>query len=176
AVAASGIGVAHDLLEAVGHDLPGEPEAILAPAAGTFLAARGELRPVAVHLLLVLAVDDEGDGLVEGELRPAIEGGHLLAVEHEVDGEHHSRLSRSSLSVVGDGADLRVGEDRAVKLGGLQGLGVEPEHRADARHGSLLAHTGGGCLRMVTVQGLGNHRYMVAPRTASPMPVTAPRP
>jgi len=44
------------------------------------------------------------------------------------------RRARAGASVVGDPADLGVGEDRAVELGRLLALRVEPEARGDPRH------------------------------------------
>src|SRR5262249_29226341 len=41
--------------------------------------------------------------------------------------------------VVRDGIDLRILEDRLVELGGLFGLGVEPEERCDLLHGRTLS-------------------------------------
>ena len=64
-----------------------------------------ELGPVVVDLVLVGAVDQQRDRLVEGELRTAVDRGELLAVEHEVDGEHACRPAagrprRSSVTFV----------------------------------------------------------------------------
>jgi hypothetical protein len=63
-----GVGVGEELVHARRDDLPGDAEAVLQPAARAFLAAVGELLPVVVDLVLVLAVDQEGDRLAEGEL------------------------------------------------------------------------------------------------------------
>lgn len=48
------------------------PYRFFEPAAGAFLAAFGQPFPVVASLLLGLADDLEGDGLVENELRPAL--------------------------------------------------------------------------------------------------------
>ena len=122
----------------IGHDLPGQAVLVLEPAARALLAALGELVPVVVDLVLVGAVDQQRDRLVEGELRAAVDGGELLAVEHEVDGQHRAGLARAGLAVVGDVRDLRVREHRDVELGGLLALGVEPEVGGDPGHGALL--------------------------------------
>src|SRR5690606_40054721 len=56
---------AQHLIHFCRHDLPGHAIAILAPAALLGLRYRRQLRPVTVDLGLVLAVDNEGDRLVE---------------------------------------------------------------------------------------------------------------
>src|SRR4051812_31561284 len=69
-------------------DLPGEPPAILAPAAGALLAAVADDRvPVTVGLFLVLGQDDEADRLVRLEIRPAIQADVRLAQDGELDDE-----------------------------------------------------------------------------------------
>ena len=107
----------------LGHDLPGEAVAVLQPAALALLAALGQRVPVVVDLVLVGAVDQQRDGLVEREHRTAVDGGERLAVEHELDGQHRScrarRRPRRSSVIVGD---LRVREDRDVELGGFLAL------------------------------------------------------
>ena len=50
---------------------------------------------------------------------PPLMRGELLAVEHEVDGQHRAGRSGPGLAVVGDVGDLRVREHRDVELGGL---------------------------------------------------------
>jgi hypothetical protein len=70
-------------------DLPRQPEAVLAPAAGALAAAVADDRvPVAVGLLLVVGVDHERDRLVEVELRPAVEADERHAQDRELDREH----------------------------------------------------------------------------------------
>src|SRR5690349_19941565 len=60
------IGAADQLVQLARHDLPGDAEAVLEPAAHARLAAaRDQCVPVAVDLGLVLAVDEERDRLVE---------------------------------------------------------------------------------------------------------------
>ena len=83
-----------------GDDLPRQAVPVLQPAALALFAAVGELVPVVVDLVLVGAVDQERDRLVEGELRATVDGGVLLAVEHEVDRQHRARRSRARLAVV----------------------------------------------------------------------------
>ena len=90
----------------VGGDLPGDAELVLQPAAGALLAAAlGERVPVVVDLGLVVAADLEGDGLVELELRAAVEGEELLAVGLELDGQYGTRAAGPRLGVAGDRAD-----------------------------------------------------------------------
>src|SRR5690606_6865696 len=82
------LGVGHQLSEAARDDLPAEAEPVLEPAALRLLAAVGEERvPEVVDLLLVLAVDPEGDGLVEPEERPRVESLEPPAAEFEVGAE-----------------------------------------------------------------------------------------
>src|SRR5262249_22684630 len=89
------LGVAGDLGPVGRTHLPRQPELVLQPTAHALLATiGGELVPVVVDLLLVLAVDDERDRFVEGELRATVDRGELVPVEHERYGEHFTRGSR----------------------------------------------------------------------------------
>src|SRR5438309_6493379 len=65
--------VREQLLHAGRHDLPRQPVAVLEPAARPLLTALGQPLPVVVDLVLVHAGDLEGDGLVKGELRTAVD-------------------------------------------------------------------------------------------------------
>ena len=56
-----------------GHDLPRQPVPVLEPTALALLAARGQRVPVVVDLVLVGALDQERDRLVERELRAAVD-------------------------------------------------------------------------------------------------------
>ena len=120
------------------------------------------LVPVVVDLVLVGAVDQQRDGLAEGELGTAVDRDVLLAVELELDRQHGAGRSRAGLVVVGDVLDLRVREHRAVELGGVLALGVEPEVGGDLGHG-LLPETGSlpvaASVPLKTVAPLGTHRY-----------------
>src|SRR5215213_6379390 len=138
----AGVGVGDELLKAGRHDLPGHPEAVLQPAAWALLAALGQDGPVPVDLLLRLAVDLQGDRLVEGEPRAAVEREEGLAVELEGDRHDGPGLARAGVAVVRDLDDARVREHRRVEARGLLALGVEPQARSDARH--VLAPSGGG--------------------------------
>src|SRR5688572_23788631 len=68
-----GVLVTHELAECRRNDLPRETELVLEPAALALRAAFAELLPERVDLLLRLAVDEHGDGLVELEVRAAVE-------------------------------------------------------------------------------------------------------
>src|SRR5262249_33651652 len=75
-------------------DLPGEPPAVLAPAARAFLAAVADDRvPVAVRLLLIFGRDLEGKGLVVPELRAAVETETGNAQNGELDRQHVTLLA-----------------------------------------------------------------------------------
>jgi hypothetical protein len=68
---------------------------------------------------------------------PAVDAGEAHAVDLPVHGHDHPGLARSALGVARLVQDATVLEDRHVELGGLLGLGVEPEVGCD-----LLFHTG----------------------------------
>jgi hypothetical protein len=76
------------------------------------LPALGEPAPEIIDLHLVLAIDLEGDGFVECELRAAIERDEFLARQLEVHGHDRSGLlAVDVLAFVGiarDREDLRV--------------------------------------------------------------------
>ena len=122
----------------IGTHLPGQAELVLQPSARALFASFGELVPVVVDLFLVGAVDQQRDRFVERELGAAVDGRVLLAVEHEIDGQHAAGRARARLAVVRDVGDLRVREHRDIELGGLDALRVEPEVGGDAGHGELL--------------------------------------
>jgi hypothetical protein len=92
---------------------------------GPFLPALGQALPVVVDLVLGLAFDLEGDGLVERELGAAVDADESLAVQLELHGHHRAGRSRTGLRVVSDVDDARVLEDSGVEARGLLGLGVE---------------------------------------------------
>src|SRR5687768_9668892 len=75
------VGVADELVEALGHDLPRQAEAVLHPPACDLLPTLGQPVPEVVGLLLVLAAHLERDRLGEVELGAAVEPGELLAVK-----------------------------------------------------------------------------------------------
>src|SRR5262249_40684477 len=67
-----GISVSDHVDEGGRHYLPGQAEFVLEPAARALFAARAQLDPEIVDLLLSLTVDLEGDRLAEFELRAAV--------------------------------------------------------------------------------------------------------
>ena len=73
------IGIAHELAQSVGHDLPGHAEAVREPPALRGLATVDETIPIVVDLGLGLAVDDERDRRRELEVGPAVEGHERVA-------------------------------------------------------------------------------------------------
>src|SRR5262249_36051431 len=129
----------------VGHDLPRETVPVLQPAALHFLTASRKLLPEVVDFFLILAVHDQGDGLGELEVGPAVQRRESLPVELELDGHDRAlgapgRL-RCLLVVAGGADDPGILEDRHVVLRGLLGLAVEPQERGDflrPGHGYLL--------------------------------------
>ena len=134
-LARSGSGSVEQLLHPAGHHLPGEAVLVLQPAARPLLAARGQPLPVVVDVLLGLAVDLEGDSLVELELGAAVDADEPLALQLELHGHNHPGRSRRGLGVVRDVHDARILEDGNVEGSGLLGFGVEPQVRDD-----LLQH------------------------------------
>src|SRR5450432_1422721 len=113
-----------ELGEHVWDDLPREAELVGEPAAlAGRAAARRELLPIAVDLLLRLAFDDEREGGRELEVRATVERLEPLPLELEVD-DHDAALGPGpALGVVGDLEDLRLLlEDGDVELRGLEGL------------------------------------------------------
>src|SRR5260370_4282087 len=128
-------GVGQQPAEHVGHDLPADAEAVLQPSAlALFPAACDEPSPVAVDLLLRVAVDHEREAFREFERLPAVEGGELPAVEHELGAEHLAPCDGSAVLFVALNAhDLRVGEDRDVEVDRL--LGAVDENEAWSDHG-----------------------------------------
>src|SRR3546814_12984950 len=80
--------------------LPRHAKPVLDPAAGLLLTAVHKGVPVAIYLGLVLAEDLERDRLVRRELRPAVQGRELDAVDLEVD-EHRRAGRHGSFAHVG---------------------------------------------------------------------------
>src|SRR4029079_5973199 len=118
------VGVAVGLEQHARRDLPREAPAVLAPAAGAFLAAiPGDRVPVAVGFLLVLGHSHEADGLVRLEVRAAVEADEIAAEDGEVDRELVILLPTREIRRRGHGrADAAVGEDRGVEFGRLARL------------------------------------------------------
>src|ERR1700733_2538766 len=86
------VAVAHHLLEGRRDDLPPDAEAIDEPPARLRLAPRLEERvPVAIELRLIVAGDDERNGVVELVVRARAHGPQRLAEEGEVHDLHRAR-------------------------------------------------------------------------------------
>src|SRR4029079_14676854 len=94
-------------------------------------AAGGQLLPVAVDLRLVIAIDRKRDRLAELELRAAVQRGNGRAVKLERNDEHLALLAGARGRGPRHAGDLRIPEDRDIEVGGLFGLLVEPQERAD---------------------------------------------
>src|SRR6185436_9260388 len=133
-----GLFVEKKLVDHRGNDLPREAKFVFEPTAYLCarIAAGRELGPVVVDLALVLAIDLERDGLVELEIRTAVECGEWLSIESELDCHHRSGwfvvLLVPGFAVVRDFADARVLEDAGVVARGVLGLCVEPEAGTDS--------------------------------------------
>jgi hypothetical protein len=132
-----GILVAQEFTEGGGDDLPGEAEFIFHPAAAFFFAAGGELVPQFVDFRLGLAVDKEGDGGRERELRTSVEGHELLSFELKGHGHDRAPGSGTAFAATSDADDLGVFENRGVEVRGLFSLAVEPQERRDFLHVSF---------------------------------------
>src|SRR4051794_37465296 len=104
-----------------GDDLPRQAVAVLEPPALPPRAARRQLLPQPVQLLLRLAVHRQRHRLVEPELRPPVECEELDPGQPELDDER--RAGRAG----GDARDAGVLEGRDVERGGLFGVPVEPQ-------------------------------------------------
>src|SRR4051794_494877 len=102
AAGALAVGAAEEFGQRPGHDLPGQAVAVLEPAASPRRAAVArEGVPEPVDLRLVRAVDHEGDGLREAELRTAVEA-------HEAPASVNSTTSAAPLGVLGLSAGARM--------------------------------------------------------------------
>ena len=120
-------------------DLPRQTESVLEPTAlRLFTAISGEFLPKIIHFFLRLAVHDERDRFIEFELRSAVQSDELLAFELELNRQHRSRRPPARfgrlLIVAEDSPDLRVLEDRRVKLHRFFGLLIEPQKWSDFLH------------------------------------------
>jgi len=132
-----------------GDDLPGEAELIFDPAAllGAGIAADGEFFPVVIDLLLIFALDLEGDGFAEFEDRAAVECGEGLAFEFKGHGHHRTWRAAmdflAGLAITRDFGDFRILKNPDVKPGGVFALMIEPEAGSDfGEHG--IGGCGGG--------------------------------
>src|SRR5215203_2888740 len=132
--------IADQLAQDLGNDLPGDAVLVLEPTARALLAPFGELAPVRVDLLLVLAVDLERDGLVRLEVGAAVQRREALSVELEDNGHDRALVPRTRGAVTRDLHDPGAREDRRVQLRRLFALGVEPETGSDLLHRKSFPH------------------------------------
>src|SRR5450759_696712 len=75
--------------------------------------------------------------------RPAVERLELEAVKNEGHPHRGAGRLRGALAIAREAEDAGVGEDRYVELGGLLGLVVEPQERADRLHRGYLHRSRG---------------------------------
>src|SRR5438874_8848882 len=129
------------LVPLVRHYLPGETVFIGEPTALHLLAATGgEFFPIIIDLLLRLAVDHERDRRGELELRPAVQGHELLSIQLERHRHHRALLPRRFLpGVMSHCLDLRILENRDIKLHRLLSLIIEPQKWSNFLHPYDLA-------------------------------------
>jgi hypothetical protein len=90
----SAIRIAHELAEAIGNDLPGAAELVEETSALHVPAVLAQVIAVAVELILVIAIDDEGDRRRELLGRTAVERHERGAVELEGLDHRHGLLTR----------------------------------------------------------------------------------
>jgi hypothetical protein len=125
------------------HDLPRQPKFVLEPPAGRLLAAvSSELLSKIIDLLLDFAVHNERNGFVEFEKWPAIKRDKFLTFDFEFDCQHRpdgtTDLFSCFFGVAENSSDLRVFEDRGVKLHGILGLIIEPQEWSNFLHREFL--------------------------------------
>ena len=145
---ALGLGAAggHRLGKRAWGDLPVEAPAILAPAAGAFLASVADDGvPIAVGLLLRVRRDLEGEGLAVREDGAAVQADTGNAEHGELDGEDVTRLAHGIIArCLVHAGHLAVGKRRRVKARGLFRVLIEP--KADRVFGDGLVHGVFRCL------------------------------
>src|SRR5580658_1349154 len=122
------------------HHLPRQAVAVLEPAAAPFSACGGKFLPQTVDLCLAVAADDERDRFRELEMRTAVEGGDLLAIQLERNRHDGALRTGTGRTIAHDFQNPRVAEEGHVEIRGLLGLGVEPQERTDLLHGMLLRY------------------------------------
>ena len=162
-----GIGIRDRFGERDWRDLPGEAPAVLAPAAGAFLAAIAHDRvPVAIRFSLV------GGGHLKRERLALLKG--RSAVEPETGNAQHGEAHREHIALLAGWKVARcmqhcphgrVGEGGGVEACGFLGAAVVPEAdgvSGDGGHGRL---GGGGVLALgfaVVVVGEGEGGVVAA--------------
>jgi amino acid efflux transporter len=130
------VGIAQQPRQRARHDLPGQPEAVLQPAAPAGFASVGrQAIPVVVHLILRLDVDVQGYRVRERMRRTAVDGHKPLAGELEGPADDGATRQRRPLAGAHHVADLGVREDLGVEAHRLLEVVVEPQERRDRGHG-----------------------------------------
>ena len=120
-------------------DLLRETEFVLEPAALRFLTVIGsEFLPKIIYFLLRFAVYDEGDGFIKFEKWPPVKSDELLAFDFEFNRQHRSDgmtgLFRRFFGVAQDSADLRILEERRIKVHSVLGLTIKPQEWSNFLH------------------------------------------
>src|SRR6476620_4631621 len=123
-------------------DLPRKTKFVPEPAARRFLATVcGEFLPKIIHFLLRFAVYDEGHRFIEFEKRPAVKSDELLSFDFEFNRQHRSDgttgFFRCFFVVMEDSADLRIFEERRIKVHSLFGLIIKPQEWSNFLHQNL---------------------------------------
>ena len=90
-----------------------------------------------IDLLLRVAVDHERDGFGELELRSAVQGGELLAIQLQGHRHHLAFLfGKFFAGVMRDLFHLRILEHRDVEICRFFRLIIEPQHWSNTLHAS----------------------------------------
>lgn len=123
-------------------DLPRNTKFVPEPAARRFLATVcRQFLPKMIHFLLRFTVYDEGDGFIEFEKRSAVKSDELLVFDFEFNRQYRSDgtigFFRYFFSVAENSADLRIFEERRVKVYGLLGLIIKPQEWSNFLHQNL---------------------------------------
>src|SRR6266487_1264116 len=126
-----------------GNNLPGQSELVFEPTALRFLSAiSAEFLPEIIDFFLRVAVHDKRNRFIKFEHWAAVERCEFLAFELELDSHDRSRRSSSSLfcrfAVAGTFSNLRIFENRGVKLRRLLGLIIEPQKGSNLLHRNLF--------------------------------------
>ncbi len=138
----SRVGIADELDQPIGDDLPRQSPAVLEPAARLLLAAvGGERRPVAVDLVLIGARHVQRDRLGEGELRPGIHRVVVATGEPEVRVHDLAAHAGHLIRIPPDRHQLGAGDEGGVEADRGLGRVVEPQERGHIGHRRLLGRS-----------------------------------
>src|SRR5262249_8758568 len=137
--------------------LPRHPEFIFKPAARRFLATVcGEFLPEIIHFLLRVAVYYKGDRFVEFEKQAAVKSDEPLAFDFELNRQYRSDrppcFFRCLFGIAENSNDLRIFEERRVKVHGLLGLIIKPKEWSNFLHRNFVAS-----IRTISQQNLAFH-------------------